>query len=277
MIRAPGSAKSRSTVSPSAQLSLLLVGREERRLAVAREHVRAIEADEVIDAVAVVQLGAAARALAQPREVALAPSRPSGRPAGPSSAPSALNASGGAPTEASSRNGLGVAHTSALSPSTMNGRSPNSAHRARSLAGRAATARRRSTAATGGRGSRRPARGAPPRARPASRRAAARPLGPRPLLPRARAARGTARSRRATTPARAAQRAQARGARAVPRVHSSPRKRSNAARSAASFRPRTQRVVDARARAAPRRAAAPRRRPSPPRRRAPRSRRRRAR
>src|SRR5262245_16795704 len=44
----------------------------------------------------------------------------------PQSCPVALNASGGAPTETSSRNWCCRAHTSALSPSTMNGRSPNS-------------------------------------------------------------------------------------------------------------------------------------------------------
>ncbi len=41
--------------------------------------------------------------------------------------PVALNASGGAPTETSRRNWSCRAQTSALSPSTMNGRSPSSA------------------------------------------------------------------------------------------------------------------------------------------------------
>ena len=45
----------------------------------------------------------------------------------PQSWPVALNASGGAPTDTSRRNWCWRAQTSALSPSTMNGRSPNSA------------------------------------------------------------------------------------------------------------------------------------------------------
>ena len=62
-----------------------LVGRREEAVAaVARPSVGAIEADEVIDAIAVVQIGAAARALAQPAVIAPRPARPSDRRACPS-------------------------------------------------------------------------------------------------------------------------------------------------------------------------------------------------
>ena len=69
----------------------------------------------------------------------------------PQSWPVALNASGGAPTDTSRRNWCCRAQTSALSPSTMNGRSPNSCDAVRArVRALPATARRRATADTAG-------------------------------------------------------------------------------------------------------------------------------
>ena len=199
-----GAAKdARARVSPSASCAGSSAGVKNAVAAVARPAVGAIEADEMIDAVAVEEIGAAPRALAQPAEILARDRRPTDRRGMPQSWPVALNASGGAPTDTSRRNCCCRAQTSALSPSTMNGRSPKSATpcvvararcchcvpashcrywwnstSSRELAARAVDRRRI----------------APLQRRRATPSTAARP--------RARAARGTARSPRSTTPAR---------------------------------------------------------------------------
>ena len=69
MISAPAPRNSSSSRSPSASCDGSSGRREEALAAVLRPAVGAVEADEVIDAVAVEEIGAAARALAQPAEV----------------------------------------------------------------------------------------------------------------------------------------------------------------------------------------------------------------
>ena len=71
MISAPGSRNTASTRSPSARCAASSAGVNCGVAAVVRPEVGAIEADEMIDAIAVEQIGVAARAVAQPVEVAL--------------------------------------------------------------------------------------------------------------------------------------------------------------------------------------------------------------
>ena len=86
MISAPALRKMLEQPLAERELRRFVGRREEALAAVLQPAVGAIEADEVIDAVAVEEIGAAPRALAEPAEILRRHRRPSGRAACPSPA-----------------------------------------------------------------------------------------------------------------------------------------------------------------------------------------------
>ena len=99
---------------------------------------RAVEPDEMIDAIPVEERGHPARALPDPRVVRRRDGVPPVHVGRPQSCPVSLNASGGTPSETSSRNSRWRAQTSALSAPTTNGRSPMTVTPCAARPGRAA-------------------------------------------------------------------------------------------------------------------------------------------